>query len=156
MGSWRTWGALVLGVTAVHAGPALGQVSEIFKCTDASGRSLYTSEKRDTVGKKCQVVSRENVNVAPAGPRSGSFPRESAKDSATARQRQREILQQELANEQEALARAKQQLAEQESVRSGDERNYAKVLERLQPFKASVENHEKNIAALRRELANLR
>lgn len=148
-------GALVLGVAlAPHAMPALGQGSEIFKCLDGKGRPLYTSDKRDTVGKKCEVVSRE-VNVMPAT-KPGAFPRESAKDSSAARQRQREVLQQELANEQESLARARKELAEQEAVRSGDERNYAKVLERLQPLKDTVETHEKNIAALRRELANLR
>jgi hypothetical protein len=41
-------------------------------------------------------------------------------------------------------------------VRFGDERNYARVLERLQPYKDAVQNHEKNIQALQRELANLK
>jgi hypothetical protein len=39
---------------------AKGQnVTEIYKCTDASGRPLYTSDKKDTTGKKCELVSRE-------------------------------------------------------------------------------------------------
>ena len=82
------------------------------------------------------------------------FPRESAADRANAKGKQREILQQELASEEASLAQAKEALAEQESVRSGDERNYARVLERLQPFKDRVETHEKNVEALKRELAN--
>jgi len=41
-------------------------------------------------------------------------------------------------------------------VRSGDERNYARVQERLQPYKETVENHQKNIQALQRELGNLK
>jgi hypothetical protein len=41
-------------------------------------------------------------------------------------------------------------------VRFGDERNYARVLERLQPYKDTIQNHEKNIQALQRELANLK
>jgi chromosome segregation ATPase len=69
--------------------------------------------------------------------------------------RQRDILEKELAAEQEDLAKARQALAEQEAVRSGDERNYARVLERLQPFKDRIETHEKNIEALRRELSSL-
>jgi hypothetical protein len=68
--------------------------------------------------------------------------------------RAREILEKELAAEQELLARARQELVEQEATRSGDERNYARVLERLQPYKDNVDLHEKNVEALRRELGN--
>jgi hypothetical protein len=60
-----------------------------------------------------------------------------------------------MAQEDEALGQARKELAEQESVRYGDERNYAKVLERLQKYKDAVEVHEKNIESLRRELVNL-
>ena len=97
-----------------------------------------------------------NVSPAPkaARPRPRNFPRESSAERAAGKGRQREILQQELASEEAALAQARQALAEQESVRSGDERNYARVEERLKPFKDSVASHEKNIEALRRELAN--
>jgi sugar-specific transcriptional regulator TrmB len=82
-------------------------------------------------------------------------PREDGSTRASARERQRQILQKELANEQELLAKAKTELAEQESVRNGDERNYARVIERLKPYQDSVETHEKNIDSLRRELGNL-
>lgn len=141
------------------AGAAHGQVTEIYKCVDASGRPLYTSDKRETAGKKCELVSRE-INVVPA-PRlpqraaPGSFPRESAEARAKARERQRAILEKELATEQELLEKARKALAEQEAIRTGDERNYARVLERLQPYKDNVELHTKNIEALKRELANL-
>ena len=147
----RAW-AFILMVSGTAAAQG---TTEIFKCVDGTGRPLYTSDKRDTAGKKCEVVSRE-INVVPsrrAAP--GSFPRETPTQKMSARERQREILEKELATEREALARARQALAQQESVRSGDERNYARVLERLQPYKESVENHEKNIQALQRELANL-
>ena len=44
--------------------PALvaAQATEIYKCVDRTGRPLYTSDKRDTNGKKCALVSRE-INV---------------------------------------------------------------------------------------------
>ncbi len=159
----RAW-ALGWMVIGVFAAPAHAQVTEIYKCVDATGRPLYTSDKRDTTGKKCDLVSRE-INVVPAqqipvqrpsasNSRSG-FPRESASDRANAKERQREILEKELATEQQLLAKAQQDLADQESVRSGDERNYARVLERLQPYKDSLEVHQKNVEALRRELGNL-
>lgn len=146
------------------------QYTEIYKCVDpATNRPLYTSDKRDTAGKKCELVSRE-VNVvppqqaptpgkppakAPAAKSPADFPKESPQARASARERQREILERELATEQGLLTKARQELAQQEAVRSGDERNYARVLERLRPYKEAVEVHEKNIEALRRELANL-
>ena len=142
------------------AGTASAQVTEIYKCTDASGRPLYTSDKRDTSGKKCELVSRE-INVVPAqkqppAARNRDFPRESPSARANAGQRQREILEKELANEESLLAKARQDLADQEAIRTGDERNYARVLERLQPFKDNVDLHQKNVEALKRELGNLR
>ena len=146
--------SLVLG--ALGATPALAQVTEIYKCYDEGGRPLYTSDKRDTRGKKCELVSRE-VNVVPAPPaRPAAFPKESPTQRASAKGRQRDILEKELASEQELLAKAQKDLAAQEAIRTGDERNYARVLERLQPYKDSVDLHEKNIESLRRELGNLK
>ena len=156
--------ALILVTFGTLPWTAHAQVTEIYKCIDAGGRPLYTSDKKDTAGKNCELVSRE-VNVAPGQPapkpaaRAGSpsnFPKESAAERATAKGRQREILEQELQTEQQLLAKAKKELAEQEAVRAGDERNYARVLGRLQPFKDTVEVHEKNVEALRRELSNAR
>jgi hypothetical protein len=158
---------LILGILAASALPAGAQTrTEIYKCVDATGRASYTNDPRETAGQKCELVTTQ-INVAPpppkaaraAPPRDASareFPRESASERANAQGRQREILEKELAAEQVDLARAKQALAEQEAVRSGDERNYAKVLERLQPYRDRVETHEKNVEALRRELANTR
>ena len=147
---------LILGIFAVASAPAAGQQrSEIYKCVDASGRASYTNDARETAGRKCQLVTTQ-INVAPPqtqGKQNG-FPRESAADRANAKGRQREILERELASEEAGLAKAKDELAEQEAVRSGNERNYARVLERLQPFKDRVETHEKNVEALKRELAN--
>jgi len=143
---------LVLGV--LGAMPADAQVTEIYKCYDENGRPLYTSDKRDTRGKKCELVSRE-VNVVPAPPVRKAFPKETASDRASAKGRQRDILEKELTSEQQLLAKAQKDLADQEAIRTGDERNYARVLERLQPYKDSVETHQKNIETLRRELSNL-
>ena len=100
------------------------------------GRWTYTDDKRRAEKEKCEVVTTQ-INVAPPPPppparqqaRSpSSFPKESPAERATAKGRQREILEKELAAEEQDLAKAKQALAEQESVRTGEERNYAKVL----------------------------
>ena len=146
--------ALILFSGMAHA----QQTTEIWRCVDSDGRRHYTNSKRETAGmKQCELVTSQ-INVAPAqkAARPSSFPRETSADRASAKGRQRDILQRELASEEAALARARQALAEQEAVRSGDERNYARVLERLQPYKETVENHEKNIQALQRELGNLK
>jgi hypothetical protein len=139
--------------------PAHAQRTEIFKCVDASGRASYTNDKRETEGKQCEVVTTQ-INVAPPAPprpprARGAFPRESPSERSGAKLRQRDILEKELAAEEQDLAKARQALAEQEAVRYGDERNYARVLERLQPFKDRIETHEKNIEALKRELSSL-
>ena len=156
--AWVLVGALV--ATATHA--QNGSVTEIWKCRGADGRWTYTNDKREAERQKCEVVTRQ-INVAPApssraapSERPSGFPRESASERASRTERSREILEKELATEEAALAKAKQDLAAQEAVRYGDERNYARVLERLQPYKDSVETHQKNIEALKRELNNLR
>jgi len=150
--------ALIFVALAALAGTAGAQTTEIYKCVDSAGRPSYTNDKRETAGRKCEVVTTQ-VNVAPAPKPAarppGTFPKESPAQRATAKGRQREILEKELNAEAQDLAKAKQALAEQEAVRSGDERNYARVLERLQPYKDRIETHEKNIEALKRELANL-
>jgi len=158
--------ALIFGTLGTAPALAGAQATEIYKCVDSTGRPLYTSDKRDTTGKKCALVSRE-VNVVPgqkpntgkptaAARELGRFPKKTPSQAQTAKGRQREILEKELATEQAALVKAQRNLAEQEATRTGGEKNYARVEERLRPFKDNVETHEKNIEALRRELSNLR
>ena len=148
---------LIFVAFAALAAPATAQVTEIYKCVEPSGRSLYTSDKRETAGRKCELVSRQ-VNVVPASksakPPAG-FPKETANQRAAAVARQREVLEKELSTEQDLLVKARKDLADQEAIREGGEKNYARVMERLQPYKDSVETHEKNVEALKRELFNL-
>jgi septal ring factor EnvC (AmiA/AmiB activator) len=152
--AWALAGLLLCGSSYAQQA-----TTEIWRCIDAEGRRHYTNSKKDGVGMKCELVTSQ-INIAPplAQPRDRGpdFPRETPGQGVSARERQREILERELATERESLNRARQALAEQESVRTGDERNYARVEERLQPFKDTVQNHEKNIQALQRELGNLK
>jgi hypothetical protein len=134
---------------AVSAGLAHAQGSTIYKCIDANGRPLYTTEKSDTAGKKCEPVAAE-VNVVPT-----QKPREAAARAAPRSYPRESAAQRSVAKEKKLLADARQALSEQEAVRSGSERNYARVLERLRPYQEQVELHQKNVEALERELANL-
>jgi septal ring factor EnvC (AmiA/AmiB activator) len=154
-----------LGIAAVlGVGLSLPARGDTFKCVDANGHVIYTNMKEETRGRNCTVVMRE-ISVVPSNPR-GPASAESASpagfpkvDAATQRSRddeRRKILQDELSAEQKALTKAKEDLAQQESVRNGNERNYQKVLDRLQPYKDDVERHEKNIEALNKELSNVK
>ena len=130
--------------------------SEVYKCPDASGRPTYTNVKRDTVGKNCTLVSKE-VSVVPAQVPSRAVQSSAVTDPAWARnENRRRILESELQNEQQLLSDARQKLTEQEGIRDGDERNYARVLERLKPYQEAVSQHTKNIEQLRSELGRLK
>jgi hypothetical protein len=150
---------LASALVLVLAAPARG---DTFKCIDANGRATYTNMKDETKDKNCSVVMRE-ISVVPAipparnaaaNPSPAGFPKV---DPATQKNRdgaRRRILEDELSGEQKALAQAKTELSEQESIRNGDEKNYQRVLDRLQKYKDEVERHEKNVEALKKELSN--
>ena len=148
---------VALGIAAV--GPVSAQVKTLWNCKDPGGRTTLTDQKADTVGKDCRVVSEERVSVVPASkPAAKSpagFPRETPADRASSKAKQKDTIEKELSQEVSMLDDARKKLSEQESVRSGSESNYAKVLERLKPYKDTVEVHEKNVEALKRELINL-
>ena len=143
--------------------------ADIFKCVDAEGRTTYTNDRN--AGRSCMRIQQETMSFAsppPAPPRptttapsptpaaAAGFPRISQNDQRSRDDIRRKVLEQELASEEAALADAQAKLAEQESMRGGNERNYQKVLERLQPFQSKVELHKRNIEALRREMRTLK
>jgi hypothetical protein len=157
----KVW--LACAALAVASG-AGAQQGTVWKCVGADGRAHYTNIKKETEGKQCSVVTKEVsvVSSPPAAHAAGaekspsSFPKVD-KDTQKARDSgRRKILEDELANEQKGLEAAKAKLAAEEAVRYGDEKNYQRVLDRLKPYQDAVERHERNIAALQRELAGLR
>lgn len=150
----------VAAVALALAAPAWG---DTFKCVDANGRPTYTNMKEETKGKNCSVVMRE-ISVVPAvvpaaraaaaSPSPAGFPKVDPATQKTRDGARRRILEEELSGEEKALAEAKAELTEQEGIRTGDERNYQRVLDRLQKYKDEVARHENNIAALKKELGN--
>jgi hypothetical protein len=129
--------------------------AEMWKCVDADGKTHYTNVKSDAKG--CKALNLEPINVAPpvrVQQKPANFP---SVDTDTQRQRdagRRKILEQELAQEQNQLDVAKKQLTEQQEVRLGSEKNFARVEERLKPFEERVKLHESNIESLKREIGN--
>jgi len=137
--------------------------ADIYECVDANGNKRFTNIKAEAKG--CKVLNIATTNVVPAPPaakgqgKAGATPTPSTfpkVDADTQRQRdadRRRILEQELSNEQRLLEQARKELADQESVRLGSERNYQRVIDRLEPYKKNVKLHEDNVASLKRELA---
>lgn len=141
--------------------PAPRAVADIWECVDVTGNKRFTNIKSEAKGCKLLDVPTPNTVSGVKPPAKAvespkSFPKV---DGDTQKQRdndRRKILEQELANEQKLLDQARKELADQESQRLGSERNYQRVLDRLEPYKKNVKLHEDNIANLKRELANIK
>ena len=141
------------------ASPAL---ADIWECADENGNKRFTNIKAEAKGCRLMEV-KVPINTVPAAPRAPkaveaprNFPRVDGDTQRGRDAERRRILEQELANEQKLLDQARKELAEQESQRLGSERNYQRVLDRLEPYKKKVRLHEDNIANLRREMASAR
>ncbi len=138
--------------------------AQVFKCVDAEGRVTYTNDRNAAQGCTAlsqdlpvsSVPSRPAAATPPASATPGDFPRVAPGSQRERDNTRRQILEEELAQEERALADASKALAEQEAVRHGNERNYQRVLDRLQPFKDKVELHQRNVDAIKRELRGLR
>ncbi|MEK6592280.1 MAG: DUF4124 domain-containing protein [Pseudomonadota bacterium] len=154
---------LVLMLLLMLAAPALH--AEIYKCIDTNGNTLFTSDSTEAKAKGCKAMNLAPPNTisSPKPQTKGgsaatppNFPKVDAQTQQKRDNDRRRILEQELANEQKLLDQARKDLAEQESIRLGSERNYQRVLDRLEPFKKKVQLHEDNSANLRKELAGIR
>lgn len=127
----------------------------IYRCTEAGGGVLISTTR---VHNNCQAIVSEEQNAVPAprapaaraaaNPTPANFPRV-GQDTQRARDAdRRHILEQELAGEQRKLEQARRELAEREAASGG--------LERALPYRDRVAQHERNLQAIQRELANLR
>jgi hypothetical protein len=139
---------------------------QIYKCQPPGGSVEFTDINR---GSYCKLMDLPGMTVpAPArrvapSPRNaqpvavpGEFPRV---DSAEQRARdadRRGILEDELKNEMQKLAELRREFNGGEPERRGDERNYAKYQERVASMRDSISRSEKNVDALKREIANIR
>lgn len=163
----------LLAVLAIPHG-ALAQ-TPVYKCVDAEGRVEFT----DTSRRGCKPLDLPGYVPAPAPRASAPIPAASTPavrpsspppasvspasfprvDSAQQRARdddRREILNDELRYEEKKLADLKKEFNNGEPERQGNERNYAKYQERVASMRDEIGRTERNIEALRREIANVR
>lgn len=136
--------------------------SEVFVCVDENGHKEY---KNTGTTKGCRRLDLPGITVVPAPnlpkkqpAKSASSPADFPKvDDGTQKARdsdRRQILQNELKNEEQKLADLKKEYNNGEPERRGDERNFAKYQDRVAQMKDSISRSEKNIEALQRELGN--
>jgi vacuolar-type H+-ATPase subunit I/STV1 len=150
----------VLAGCLQHAGPA---VAEVCVYVDNEGHVTYSNvtEAPPRGTKKLRCFKEAAPAAAPPAAGRPAQPQAGLQkiDEQTQKRRdddRRRILEQELASEQQQLEAARKELATQEATRMGDERNYQRYVDRVQPYRDRVSNHERNIQALQQELANLR
>jgi hypothetical protein len=131
--------------------------AEIFVCSDDKGNRTYQNTG-DTKGcKRLDVPPIVTVPAPKAAPKSAApppsnFPRV---DSGTQKGRdedRRRILEDELRTERSKLGSLRAEYNNGEPERRGDERNYARYLERVERLRGDIERAEANVRALEREL----
>jgi len=135
--------------------PTLAGANTFYRCTDASGNTLYTNQKN--AQKNCTVLS-VMVPPAPGGsrpatgnpstrtPTPADFPKVGQGEQQARDSDRRSILDSELRNEQTQLDAARKELAEAQKSPTPP----PAVL------KDTVALHERNIEALKKEMAKLR
>lgn len=154
-----------LGSALAHAS---GVHAVLCKYVDDSGHVTY-SDAPVKGAKKSSCIDAPPPPVVPPAPSSrpsspataqpappGGLPNVDPNTQKRRDDSRRKILEEELAVEEKSLAQARKDLVEGEATRLGDERNYQRYLDRIQGLRDRVYQHERNIAALRQELANLR
>nr|WP_307729662.1 MULTISPECIES: DUF4124 domain-containing protein [unclassified Massilia] len=163
--------ALAAGV--LFSGAAEAQTT-VYKCVDAQGRVEFT----DTGKKGCKALDLpgyipappERRGPAPVAPRASNqaaapaastpspsnFPRVDTSQQRVRDDDRRGILNEELRAEEAKLAGLRQSFNNGEPERQGNERNYAKYQERVAGMRDDISRTERNIEALRREIANIK
>lgn len=141
--------------------------ADICKYTDEDGRTVYSTVPIKNAKK---VVCFKTAAAPPPAPERDDEPSKRTEravesspsnkvDGATQARRdddRKSILKEELARERKLLDEAQKRFEEEEAIRSGDERNYQRVLDRLKPFQDRINQHQRNVDSLTKELENTR
>ncbi|MFJ9533299.1 DUF4124 domain-containing protein [Herbaspirillum sp. NPDC101396] len=145
----------------VHAAPAQ---DEVYVCIDPNGATEYRNTGINKACRKLDIPAAsapaptQNKRVAPNKPAMAAspFPKADGQAQKVRDSDRKLILQDELRVEEGKLASLKAEYSNGEPERRGDERNYAKYQERAAAMKDDIARTERNVEALRRELARLR
>jgi hypothetical protein len=153
--------------------PCLDAQATVYKCVDDHGRVEFT----DTNKRGCKPLDLPGLIVAPplrqapprqagpdmpartaaaAAPSPAAFPRVDASEQRARDDDRRGILNEELRNEEKKLGDLKRDFNNGEPERQGNERNYAKYQERVAQMRDDIARTERNIDALKREIATVK
>ncbi|MDB4872435.1 MAG: hypothetical protein JWL97_3439 [Gemmatimonadales bacterium] len=148
------------------------QAQVMYKCIDESGHVLYT----DTLRQNCKALDLPSSGatgaIAAPARRTGTparaattptpaaspadFPRVNVSQQRARDDDRREILNDELRSEEKKLAELRRDFNNGEPERQGNEKNYVKYQERVVQMRDNIGRAEKNVDALKREIANIR
>lgn len=136
--------------------------AEIYKYVDENGQVTFT----DVYKKGAQRIDLPGAPkpLSPAGkaparvstPSPANFPRI---DAGTQKRRddiRRQVLQDEIDGERRNAEEARRQLTLGERLQPGERATDTSYLNRVNRLRAALQQHEQNVTAIQRELANLR
>ena len=154
---------LLLLATIAHA--QAESATDVYLCVDDQGHKEY----KNTGGiKGCKKVDLPGITTIPGLPKKASaasnpkastpveFPKVDGNTQKTRDNDRKQILLDEMKTEEQKLANLKKDFNSGEPERNGDERNFAKYQERVTQMKDDIARSEKNIEALKREVANMK
>jgi septal ring factor EnvC (AmiA/AmiB activator) len=150
-------GSFLLASFLALTGTITYAASDIYQCVGANGVKSYSNVGAN---KGCKKVDLPAITTIPAPNVKKSVKAASTKnfptvDDATQKNRdaeRKEILSNELKEEQKKLADLQAEYKNGEPDRLGNERNYAKYQERVENLKQDIDRSQQNIEALQREL----
>jgi hypothetical protein len=143
--------------------------AKIYMYVDADGRKGAT-DRREAIPPGAKITSVIDLgDGAPAPGKSSGGGKSAVKtpspanfpriDSQTQRKRddvRRAILEEELASERKNLEEARHRLAMGEKPLAGENTGSPGYQARVKPLRAALQNHERNIAAIQKELGTAR
>lgn len=146
---------LLILIALPLAAPLTSRASTLYRCADEFGHVTYTNYKPAI--RKCTVLSRDDApkaasrtaGSASTKPSPADFPKVASQTQKSRDGDRRYILEQELSAELKNLDEARKSLAAQLGAPSAEPA-------RAQPIRDRIALHERNLDALRREIANLK
>ena len=136
--------------------------AEIYKYVDENGQVTFTdvykkgAQRMDLPGAPKLLAPAGKAPARASTPSPANFPRI---DAGTQKRRddiRRQVLQDEIDGERRNAEEARRQLTLGERLQPGERATDPSYVNRVNRLRAALQQHEQNVTAIQRELANLR